>query len=80
MALKKPSDFYIKPEEKSSLDSVKEELASSKPEKIEKISEAFSVFKSNLNRIQSLNDFSSTLKVLNTMLRKLKLSQLKLEK
>ena len=60
MALKKPSDFYIKPEEKSSLDSVKEELASSKPEKIEKISEAFSVFKSNLNRIQSLNDFSST--------------------
>ena len=60
MALKKPSDFYVKPEEKSSLDSVKEELASSKPEKIEKISEAFSVFKSNLNRIQSLNDFSST--------------------
>ena len=61
MALKKPSDFYVKPEEKSSLDSVKEELdLSSKPEKIEKISELFSVFKSNLNRIQSLNDFSST--------------------
>ena len=60
MALKKPSEFYIKPKEKSSLDSVKEELASSKPEKIEKISEAFSAFKSNLNRIQSLNDFSST--------------------
>ena len=60
MALKKPSDFYIKPEEKSSFDSLKEELSSSEPKKIEKISEAFSAFKSNLNRIQSLTDFSST--------------------
>ncbi len=60
MALKKPSDFYIKPEEKSSFDSLKEELSSSEPKKIEKISEAFSAFKSNLNHIQSLTDFSST--------------------
>ena len=60
MALKKPSDFYIKPEEKSSFDSLKEELSSSEPKKIEKISEAFNAFKSNLNRIQSLTDFSST--------------------
>ena len=59
MALKKPSDFF-KVEKESSLDSVKEELHSSKPEKIEKISEAFSAFKSNLNHIQSLTDFSST--------------------
>ena len=60
MALKKPSDFF-KVEKESSLDSVKEELHSSKPEKIEKISEAFSAFKSNLNHIQSLTDFSSTI-------------------
>lgn len=60
MALKKPSDFYIKPEEKSSFDSLKEELSSSEPKKIEKISEAFSAFKSNLNHIQSITDFSST--------------------
>ena len=60
MALKKPSDFYIKPEEKSSFDSLKEELSSSEPKKIEKISEAFDAFKSNLNHIQSLTDFSST--------------------
>ena len=59
MALKKPSDFF-KVEKESSLDSVKEDLQSSKPEKIEKISEAFSAFKSNLNHIQSLTDFSST--------------------
>ena len=60
MALKKPSDFYIKPEEKSSFDSLKEELSSSEPKKIEKISEAFDAFKSNLNHIQSITDFSST--------------------
>ena len=60
MALKKPSDFYIKPEEKSSFDSLKEELSSSKPKKIEKISEAFDAFKTNLNNIQSITDFSST--------------------
>lgn len=60
MALKKPSDFYIKDKDESSFDSLKEELSSSKPEKIEKISEAFNVFKNNLNHIQSLTDFSST--------------------
>lgn len=60
MALKKPSDFYIKDKEESSFDSLKEELSSSKPEKIEKISEAFNAFKNNLNHIQSLTDFSST--------------------
>jgi len=60
VALKKPSDFYIKPEEKSSFDSVKEEFSSSEPKKIEKISEAFSAFKNNLNHIQSITDFSST--------------------
>jgi hypothetical protein len=60
VALKKPSDFYIKPEEKSSFDSLKEELSSSKPKKIEKISEAFDAFKTNLNNIQSITDFSST--------------------
>lgn len=60
MALKKPSDFYIKPEEKSSFDSLKEELSSSEPKKIEKISEAFDAFKTNLNNIQSITDFSTT--------------------
>jgi len=60
VALKKPSDFYIKPEEKSSFDSLKEELSSSEPKKIEKISEAFDAFKTNLNNIQSITDFSTT--------------------
>ena len=57
MPLKKPSEFYEK-NPNSSFDDVKEELKNSKPEKVEKISEAFDSFKSNLNNIQALNDFT----------------------
>ena len=56
MPLKKPSDFYDK-NPNSSFDNVKEELKNAKPEKVEKISEAFDSFKNNLNNIQALNDF-----------------------
>ena len=59
MALKKPSDFFGN--NKTPLDKVKESYDSARPEKIEQISEAFDVFKSNLNHIQSLSDFTSTL-------------------
>ena len=58
MALKKPSDFFGN--NKTPLDKVKESYDSARPEKIEQISEAFDVFKSNLNHIQSLSDFTST--------------------
>ena len=58
MALKKPSDFFGN--NKTPLDKVKESYDSARPEKIEQISEAFNVFKSNLNHIQSLSDFTST--------------------
>ena len=59
MALKKPSDFFDK-NKKTHLDEVKESYDSACPEKIEKVSEAFGVFKENLNHIQSLSDFTST--------------------
>ena len=58
MALKKPSDFFDN--KKTPLDEVKESYDSARPEKIEQVSEAFDVFKSNLNHIQSLSDFTST--------------------
>ena len=58
MALKKPSDFFGN--NKTPLDEVKESYDSARPEKIEKVSEAFDAFKSNLNHIQSLSDFTST--------------------
>ena len=56
MPLKKPSEFYDK-NPNSSFDNVKEELKNATPEKVEKISEAFDSFKNNLNNIQTLNDF-----------------------
>ncbi len=59
MALKKPSDFFGNTK-KTPLDEVKEEYITASPEKIEQVSEAFDVFKSNLNHIQSLSDFTST--------------------
>jgi len=58
VALKKPSDFFGN--NKTPLDEVKESYDSARPEKIEKVSEAFDAFKSNLNHIQSLSDFTST--------------------
>jgi len=57
--LKKPSEFYEK-NPNSSFDDVKEELKNATPEKVERISEAFDSFKSNLNNIQSLSDFTET--------------------
>jgi len=57
--LKKPSDFYDK-NQNSSFDDVKEQLKNAQPEKVEKISEAFDSFKSNLNNLQSLSDFTET--------------------
>ena len=59
MPLKKPSEFYDK-NPNSSFDDIKEELKNAKPEKVERISEAFDSFKSNLNNIQSLSDFTET--------------------
>ena len=59
MALKKPSDFFGN-NKKTPLDEVKESYDSARPEKIEQVSEAFDAFKSNLNHIQSLSDFTST--------------------
>ena len=56
MPLKKPSEFYEK-RPNSSFDDVKEELKNAKPEQVERITEAFDSFKNNLNNIQSLNDF-----------------------
>jgi len=58
VALKKPSDFFGN--NKTPLDEVKESYESARPEKIEQVSEAFDAFKSNLNHLQSLSDFTST--------------------
>ena len=58
MALKKPSDFFNK---KTTFEEIQEQLVGEDPQKIENITEAFQVFKTNLNHIQSLSDFSSTI-------------------
>ena len=58
MPLKKPSEFYIK-NPSTSMDEVKEGLTVAAPEKIENLSEAFNVFKTNLNHIQSISDFTN---------------------
>lgn len=60
MALKKPSDFF-KDTNKTPLDQIKEEYDSARPEKIEKVSEAFGVFKDNLKNIQSISNFSDAI-------------------
>ena len=55
MPLKKPSEFYtLHPN--TSLDEVKE---SATPEKVETISGAFNAFKTNLNHVQSISDFTN---------------------
>ena len=55
MPLKKPKEFYtLKPN--TSLDEVKE---SATPEKVETISGAFNAFKTNLNHVQSISDFTN---------------------
>ena len=59
MALKNPSDFF-NDTNKTPLDQIKEEYDSARPEKIEKVSEAFDAFKDNLNHIKSLSDFTNT--------------------
>ena len=41
------------------MDEVKEGLNVAAPEKIENLSEAFNVFKTNLNHIQSISDFTN---------------------
>ena len=58
MPLKKPSEFYIK-NPSTSMDEVREGLNVAAPEKIENLSEAFDVFKTNLNHIQSISDFTN---------------------
>ena len=58
MALKKPSDFFGK---KSTFEEIQEQLVDAEPQKIENLTEAFQVFKTNLNNIQTLSDFSSTI-------------------
>jgi len=57
--LKKPSEFYDK-NPNSPFDDIKEELKNAKPEKVERISEAFDSFKGNLNNLQALKDFTET--------------------
>ena len=55
MPLKKPKEFYtLRPN--TSLDEVKE---SAIPEKVETISGAFNAFKTNLNHVQSISDFTN---------------------
>ena len=55
MPLKKPSEFFGK--NKNDFDEIKDNFSA---EKIETVSEAFSAFKTNLNHIQSISDFSVT--------------------
>jgi len=59
--LRKPSEFFNDINSKNSLDLVNEELNSAAPEKIEKLTEAFDVFKYNLNNIQSLTEFTNNI-------------------
>jgi len=59
--LRKPSEFFNDINSKNSLDLVNEELNSAAPEKIEKLTEAFDVFKYNLSNIQSLTEFTNNI-------------------
>ena len=59
MPLKKPSDFF-KNTDQTSLDTIKGEMDVAHPDRIEKVSEAFNAFRTNLNHIQSLTDFTDT--------------------
>jgi hypothetical protein len=59
--LRKPSEFFNDISSKNSLDVVNEELNSAAPEKIEKLTEAFDVFKYNLSNIQSLTEFTNNI-------------------
>lgn len=61
MTLRKPSEFFNDISSKNSLDIVNEELNSAAPEKIEKLTEAFDVFKYNLSNIQSLTEFTNNI-------------------
>ena len=61
MPLRKPSEFFNDINSKNSLDLVNEELNSAAPEKIEKLTEAFDVFKYNLSNIQSLTEFTNNI-------------------
>lgn len=61
MPLRKPSEFFNDISSKNSLDVVNEELNSAAPEKIEKLTEAFDVFKYNLSNIQSLTEFTNNI-------------------
>lgn len=61
MTLRKPSEFFNDISSKNSLDVVNEELNSAVPEKIEKLTEAFDVFKYNLSNIQSLTEFTNNI-------------------
>lgn len=61
MPLAKPSEFFDDKNKKSSVDSFKENLNSAAPEKLETISEAYDLFKTNLNQIQKLSNFTETL-------------------
>ena len=55
MPLKKPKEFYtLRPN--TSLDEVRE---SATPERVETISGAFNAFKTNLNHVQSISDFTN---------------------
>lgn len=60
MPLRKPSEYFIDIDPKTTLDYVQEELNSASPEKIEKISKAFDSYKNNLNHLQALTDFTET--------------------
>lgn len=60
MPLRKPSEFFNENKPKSPLDVAKEELNSAAPEKIEKISEAFDSFKTNVGHLQKLSDFTNS--------------------
>ena len=55
MPLKKPKEFYTL-KTNTSLDEVRE---SATPEKVETISGAFNAFKTNLNHVQSISDFTN---------------------
>ena len=55
MVLKKPSELFGK--NKNDFDKIKDTVSA---EKIETVSEAFSAFKTNLNHVQSISDFSDT--------------------
>ena len=80
MSLRKPSEFFKNNQLQSSLDVAKEQLDSTAPEQIEKISEVFDHFKTNFSHLQKLSDFTNSFESFSSNIKKVTVLSEEVEK